>query len=77
MEIGFSYGVFSDTLEIQANKQGFTLGDKADFLEELRHSVSLCKFHLATDLQAEQMIKKLQKKVVAELKPLGGNKNNE
>ena len=70
-EIGFSYGILNDDLEKQANKQGYTLGDKSETMEKLRFSANMVRMHgLVTDSQANGMYQKLQKKVVKELKEL-------
>lgn len=71
-QIGFSYGVFCESLEEQANKQGFTLGEELDKFEKIRKAINMCGFHVATDSQVESMIKKLHKQVVGALKPLEG-----
>lgn len=71
MEVGFHYGALCEPLEVQANKQGFTLGDKKETIEELNHAMLMCWIHgLATDSQKDAMMKKMQKKVVKALKPL-------
>lgn len=71
MEVGFYHGCLSDSYEKQANEQGFTLGDKAEMLEELRHSYNMLRLHdCITDSQASKIVQKLQKKVVKALKPL-------
>ena len=70
--VRFTYGCFADGLEKQANKQGFTLGDKAEFLEKLNKAFLLCKIHLCTDGQADAMNKKLHKKVVDALSEVEG-----
>jgi len=67
-KVGFSYGILYDTLEKQANEQGYTLGDKAEMFEEIRNSINVCMFHVATDSQVSAMTKKLHGKVVKALK---------
>jgi hypothetical protein len=69
-QVGFSYGVLMDTLEDQANMQGYTLGDEAEKLEKIRKAINMCMFHVATESQTKQMTDKLHKKVVKELKPV-------
>jgi len=66
-EIGFYYGICEDTLETQARNQGYTLGDKAESLEGIRHAITLCGFHVATQSQVNTMTSKLHKKVIASL----------
>lgn len=69
--IGFSYGALSDTLEEQANKQGYTLGEDAEILEKIKNARMLLIFKdILTDSQAEQTAKKIQSKVIKALKPL-------
>lgn len=69
-KIGFSYGMLGDPLEEQANKQGFTLGNKAELYDRVRESINMCKFHVATESQTTAMFNKLHKKVINALKPL-------
>lgn len=69
-DIRFGYGIICDPLEIQANNQGYTLGDKVEMFEKIRDSINMCKFHVATESQVNAMFKKLHNKVVKELKPL-------
>ena len=71
MEVGFYHGVLSDDYETQANEQGFTLGDKAELFEHLRHSYNMLRLHdCITDSQADKIIQKIQKKIVKNLKRL-------
>lgn len=67
-KVGFSYGVLFDTLEEQANDQGYTLGDNAETFEKIREAINMCMFHVATDSQVSAMTKKLHNKVVKSLK---------
>lgn len=70
-EIGFSYGIMCADIETQANEQGYTLGDKAEMFEKLRYSVNMvCINRLVSDSQADNIYKKMHKKVLNALKPL-------
>ena len=70
-EIGFSYGMLNDDLEKQANKQGYTLGKSAEALEQLRFCLNMVRINgIVTDSQSDSMYRKLQKKVVKELREL-------
>ena len=70
-EVIFHYGALSDPLEQQANEQGFTLGDKAELLQDLNRSIIMCWLHgLCTESQKDAMMKKMQKKVIKALKPI-------
>ena len=70
MTIEFRYGALCDDLEVQANRQGFTFGDKKEFVDSLRLAYNVGKFHFLTDKEAELALKKVHKKVVGCLKPL-------
>jgi hypothetical protein len=69
ISVRFGYGVFCDSLEKQANDQGFNLKN-SEMYEKIRHSINMCKFHVATESQVDSMLKKLHKKVIADLKPI-------
>jgi hypothetical protein len=56
------------TLEEQANEQGYTLGNKAELLEKIRHAINMCMFHVATESQVAAMTKKLHHNVIQVLK---------
>lgn len=68
--VSFSYGCLSETLEEQANKQGYTLGLAADSLEKLKKAALLCSVHLLPCSQSDKMFNKLHKKVMLQLSPL-------
>ena len=69
-EVGFNYGCFGDSLEVQANQQGYTLGNDAETCEKIRKAINMCGFHVATESQVNSMFKKLQSKVVKSLSKL-------
>jgi hypothetical protein len=69
--VTFGYGALCDSLETQANKQGYTLGKNAEKLEKLREArLHLMFGNILTDSQLEQTAKKLQAQVVKSLKPI-------
>ena len=71
MEIGFYHGVLYDSYETQANNQGFTLGDKAEKLQDLFNALMAVRFGgLLTDSQYTSALNKLQKKISNACKPL-------
>lgn len=73
MEVGFRHGELCDSYEKQANEQGFTLGDKAELFNEIAFSYNSLQIHgYLTDKQADMICKKIQKQLVKNLKPLGG-----
>ena len=52
----------SDNLEEWVNKQGFTLGNRADALQKLMESIAFCYIHgVVTDSQRDHMNKKFVK----------------
>lgn len=69
-EVGIHYGSLAEPIEDQLNKQGFTLGDKLEFIEKLQNSLTMCMFHLLTDSQYNTCLKKLHKKVLDNVKPI-------
>lgn len=71
MEIGFYHGALSDDYEKQANEQGFTLGDKAEFFESVKRSFLMLKLHgYLTDSQADSVCKKIQKNLARNIKKI-------
>jgi len=68
--IGIDYGPLGGSIEEQLNKQGFTLGEKQQFIEKLQHALTMCMFHLMTDAQYQSCAKKLHKKVMRHVKLL-------
>ena len=69
MQINFNYGALSDPLEEQANKQGFTLGEKAELFEKMAYGLVLNMIHgTLTHSQYEKAIQKLHNKVIKEVK---------
>ena len=67
----FSHGALSDSYEEQANKQGYTLGDKAELFDKIAFSYNMLRIHgYFTEKQAESVCQKIQKNIVKNLKPL-------
>ncbi len=76
--IGFHHGALCPSYEEQANEQGFTLGDKAKLFDKIAYSYNLLWIHgFLTDNQADNVCKKIQKKLVASVKPIEGSGENE
>jgi len=70
-EVGFSYGIMSDLLEEQANKQGYTFGKSIEKFEKLKFSLNMVVMHdIITDSQSQKCFQKLHKKVMESIKPL-------
>ena len=78
MEIGFHHGALCDSYEKQANKQGFTLGDKAELFDKVAFSYNMLRIHgFLTDKQADMVCNKIQKQLVKNLKLLKENRQSE
>lgn len=70
----FYYGSIEDNLEEQANKQGLTLGDKAELFEELKNARLLLRNNkVITESQADSAGQKIHRKLLNSLKVI----NNE
>lgn len=71
MEIGFRHGAMCESYEEQAKKQGYTLGDKADLFDKVGFSYNMLRLHgYITDSQSNMICKKIQKELVANIKPV-------
>ena len=69
--VGFYHGALEESYEKQANKQGYTLGEKAELFDKLAFSYNMLRIHgYLTDKQADSICKKLQNQLAANLKPL-------
>lgn len=70
-EIGFYHSAFADSYEKQANEQGYTLGEKAEEFDKIAFAYNMLRIHgYFTDKQEESICRKIQKQLVASLKPL-------
>lgn len=69
--VKFGYGALCETLEKQAKKQGFTLGENAKKLENYRRFAALLFFGLSLpNSMYDKILQKLNKRVVDSLKKL-------
>lgn len=70
-QIGFYHGSFADSYEKQANEQGYTLGDKADYFVKIADAYNRLRIGgFLTDSQADSVCKKIQQRLAASVKPL-------
>jgi len=70
-EVGFHYGALADSLEKQANDQGYTLSVRGEVLEEMKFGLVLNHAQgTLTDSAYERALQKLHKKVIAALAPI-------
>lgn len=69
--VKFGYGFISPKLEVQANKQGYTLGERKDHLEKLREAYNTLHINcVLTDKQSDEITKKIHRKVLNNLEYL-------
>lgn len=72
--ISFGYGALCDTLEKQANDQGYTLGKDAEKFEKLKSArLSLLFANVLTEAEMEKTAKRINAKVIKALHPLTEN----
>ena len=73
--IGFYHGALADPYEVQARKQGYTLGSDADLMQKLGDGLVINFFHgILTDAMYNKACWNLQNKIVKHLKKIGGEK---
>lgn len=64
--IEFYHGALSDSYEEQANKQGFTYGEKADFVQKVGFGLMAAHIHgCITDSEYDKILQRFQKKILA------------
>ena len=72
VKVRFEFGAFADPLEVQANDQGWTFGDKAELFERLHSGLIINHVHGIITLSTYQKgIEKLYKKMTEAMKPKG------
>lgn len=71
-QVGFNYGPMADTLEKQAKAQGYTLGNKAKFLQDTLFGLTAAYINGAiTPSEFDKILPRFQKNmIVPNLKPL-------
>lgn len=71
MNIKLDFGAMSDSLEEQANRNGYTLGKDANRLEKIKNARAMLFLHgMLTDSENGKIIKRISSKVEKVLKPL-------
>lgn len=74
-EVGFHYGALSDSLEKQANDQGYTLSVRGEVLEKMKFGLVLNHVQgTLTDSAYERALQKLHKQVINALAPIDKEK---
>jgi len=65
MTVEFHHGALSDSYEKQANKQGFTFGEQADFVEKVGFGLVCAHIHgCITDKEYDKILERFQKKIL-------------
>ena len=63
--VGFHHGALSDSYEKQANEQGFTLGDHAEFAQKVGFGLVAAYIHgCITDSEYNRILDRFQKKIL-------------
>ena len=65
MIVEFHHGALSDSYEEQANKQGFTFGEQAEFVEKVGFGLVCAYIHgCITDTEYNKILERFQKKIL-------------
>ena len=72
----FYHGALCDTYEQQANEQGYTFGDEAEFVENVGFGLLCAHIHgVITDGEYDKILRRFQQKILTKrLKPLSERK---
>lgn len=63
--VGFYHGALAKSYEEQANEQGYTFGDKADWVEKVAFGIICGHIHgIITDSEYDRILQKFQKKIL-------------
>ncbi len=63
--IEFRHGALCDDYEKQANDQGYTFGDKAEFVQKVGFGLVAAHIHgLITDGEYDRILRRFQKKMI-------------
>lgn len=63
--IEFHHGALCDTYEEQANQQGFTYGDEAEFVQDIGFNLGVAYVHgCITDSEYDKILNRFQKKIL-------------
>lgn len=70
MTVTLKHGLIDKDYEAQANEQGFTLGDKADAMQELKASLYRLRLNnCVSDTEMKSITRRLNNEVMSYLKP--------
>ena len=66
MTLEFRHGALSDDYETQANNQGFTYGDNAEFVQKVGFGLVVAHIHgCITDSEYDKILQRFQTKILA------------
>lgn len=69
--VGFHHGALCDSYEKQANEQGFTFGENAEFVQKVGFGLVAAYIHgCITDSEYDKILKRFQKILVEMLERL-------
>lgn len=70
---GVEFGALADDIEVQLQRQGVTLGDRAPLFERWATEIYSLRIHgLLTESESDRARKRLWKELTATVKPLPG-----
>ena len=63
--VGFNHGALCDSYEEQANKQGFTFGEDAEWVQKVGFGIVCAHIHgCITDGEYDKILQRFQKKIL-------------
>lgn len=78
MTIEFHHGALCDSYEEQANAQGFTFGDMAEWVEQIGYGLICAHIHeCILDKEYDNILRRFQRRILLKhIKPLGESEGN-
>ena len=68
---GIEFGALCDDIEVQLQRQGFTLGDQAERLQRWANEITSLRIHgLLTESESDRARKRMWKELTAIVKPI-------
>ena len=79
MTVEFHHGALCDSYEEQANAQGFTLGDMAEWVEKVGYGLVCAHIHgCITDCEYDKILRRFQTKILLKnMKPQAESEDKE
>lgn len=74
--VGFHHGALCDSYEEQANAQGYTFGDKAEFVQKVGFGLMAAHIHgCITDKEYDKILDRFQKKILVKMLTVMGEQD--